>query len=153
MRRLQHFFLGFLAAALLLLASCSAPKPLEYRGVEGFRISSVSLNESKLELQVRFFNPNAYSLQLKGGDIDVFLNDKYVGKSSVEQRTLIPGKNDFLLPIMVTADMKILLGNALQVLVSQKVIVHLKGSVKAGKGGVFVRVPVDWVTEQRFPVR
>lgn len=145
--------LALLCCILVMASSCITPKPLEYRGVDGFRIETLTLGESKVALGVRLFNPNSYGLQLKGGNIGIYLNNNFVGSSSVEQRTVVPGGNEFILPLGITANLRELLGNALQLLMNPKVNVRLKGNIKAGKGGVFVNVPIDWVTEQSIQIR
>ena len=145
--------LSLLVIAPLLMLSCAAPKSLEYRGVENFRIQSFSLDKSTVVLDVQFYNPNTYSLDMKGGDVDIYINDQYLGKSAVNTTTLVPKQNTFLLPLSVTASLQGILQGAWSLLVNQEVNLKLAGSVKVGKGGVYINVPVNYVTKQKIQVR
>ena len=138
---------------LIFLSACAAPKALVYRGVEGFKFESVTLEQTRMGLSVKFFNPNSYGVQLKGGDSDVFLNSKYAGKSELVERMEIPGNTEFLVPLTLTADMKSILGSALGILLKNEVEVRLQGTVRAGRNGVFVPVPVNFVTKQKINIR
>ncbi len=138
----------FLAAAL---AGCSSPKALVYQDIRNFRVHNVSLQDVTLVAELQFYNPNNYSLQLKNGNVDAFFNDKYLGKATIDERTAIPARDTFLLPVSVQADLRALLSNTLNVLSSQNgdMLVRLQGSVRAGKGGIFVNVPVNYTGRQK----
>lgn len=141
------------ALAIMLFFSCATPKALEYKGVENFYIQSLGLEQSKIGLDVRYFNPNPYSLDVKGGSIDVYINDRFIGNSSVQLLTAVPSQNSFLLPLNLNASLKGILQGALSLLTSQEVTVKLSGSVKVGKGGMFLSIPVNVVTKQVIRIR
>lgn len=137
---------------LLILSACSSPKPLVYQDLRNFRVHNVSVQQITLVAELKFYNPNGYGLSLKNGNVDAFFNDKYLGKATIDERTAIPARDTFLLPVSVTADLRSLLSNALGILSKQNtdVMVRLQGSVKAGKGGIFVNVPVNYSGKQRL---
>lgn len=146
--------LSILIVFSLCFLGCAAPKALEFRRVESVRVQQLStVGDSKLLIGLRLYNPNSYGLQLKNGNIGIYLNDKFVGQSGVDIKTLVPGSNEFTLPLSVSINIKSIIGNALQLLINPKVRIGLKGSIQAGKGGVFVRVPIDWVTEQNIVIQ
>lgn len=104
-------------------------------------------------LNVVYYNPNNYGMQAKGGDIDVFMNDRYLGKANIETITTIPKQDTFAVPVSVTLSMQSLLQNSLQFVQSSDVTIRLKGYVKVGKAGVFIRVPVDCVTKEKIQIK
>jgi len=150
MKKLQWLLAGVF---ILILTSCSQPKELQYRDVRNFSIRSMGIRESTIGLDMEYYNPNNFSLQMKGGDIDVFMNDKYLGKASLDNRISIPKMSSFLIPVSLTVDLKSMLVNSLQLLVKKDVTIKMKGYVKVGKGGVFISVPVDFVTQQKVEIR
>ena len=149
---MKHFLYGCLFV-VILAASCAQPKALEYRGVEHFRVESVSFNGNRIGVDVHFYNPNNYGLEVKGGNIDLYLNDHFLGTSTVEARTVIQKHSDFLVPVAVSASLQDLLAGSLQLLTNKEVTLHLKGTVKVGKDGVFIPVPVDFITQQRIDIK
>lgn len=140
-----------LAGLLLVsLASCAQPKPLVYRDLQNFRIQSIDLQEATMVLDLQFYNPNNYGLTLKDGDIDAYFNNKFVGKASLAGRSSIPAKDTFTTPVLVTTTLQSLVANALELLAGgdKVVLIRLQGSVRAGKGKIFFRVPVNYEGKQ-----
>ena len=62
----------------------------------------------------------------------------------------VPAKDTFLLPVSVAVDLKRIFPNALTFLANQEVNVRLEGSVKVGKGGIYIRVPVNYQGRQQI---
>lgn len=150
--KIRKCYLLFLTV-LALLAACATPKALEYRGVENIYIQGLSLEQSQIGLDIRFYNPNPYQLELKSGNIDIYINDHYLGNSSVQTLTVVPRENNFLLPLRLNASLKGILQGALSLLTKQEVNVKLAGNIKAGRNGLFVNIPVNAVTRQVIQIK
>ena len=136
----------------LAFAGCSQPKALVYKDLRNFRVQELNLQRATVVLDLLFYNPNKYGLSLKNGDLDAYFNNKYLGKATLDERTVIPARDTFLLPVSVTADLSKILTNALEVLTNSnaEVLVRLQGSVRAGKGGIFIGIPVHYEGKQRI---
>jgi LEA14-like dessication related protein len=134
----------------LLMLSCSQPKSLVYQDVGNFRVQNVNLQQATVVADVRFYNPNNYGLSLRNGDLDAYFNDRFLGKAAVDEQTAIPPRDTFVLPVSVRVDLKNIFPNALQLLTSQEVLVRLQGTVRVGKGGVFIGVPVRYEGRQKL---
>jgi LEA14-like dessication related protein len=147
---------GLMAWAALMIiiatAACSQPKSLVYQELRSFRVQQVDLQQATIVLDLKFYNPNNYSLSLKNGDLDAWLNNRYLGKATLDERTTIPARDTFLLPVSVTADLKNIVSNAFELLSSQDkdMLVRLQGTIRAGKAGVFIGVPVRYEGQQRI---
>lgn len=144
--------LSYSIILLFLLASCSTPQTLVYRDIEHVRIENVGLDRSTVALDIRYYNPNAYSLDLQGGDIDVYLNDHYIGKGVVNAQTVIPSQKDFILPLSLAASLKSIFQGAYSIITSQTVAIRLQGAVRVGKAGIFLSVPVNLSANQKISV-
>ena len=144
--------LVFFAALALAFAGCSQPKALVYTDLRNFRVQAVNLQQMTVVLDLEFYNPNGYGLSLKNGNLDAFFNNKYLGKAVLDERMAVPAKDTFLLPVSVTADLRNILSNAFDLLTKgdKDVLVRLQGSVKAGKGGIFIGVPVKYEGRQKI---
>jgi LEA14-like dessication related protein len=149
MKMTQKMIAGII---LLFCLGCMQPKALVYQDVRNFRVQKVDLQEATIVLDLLFYNPNNYGLSLKNGDLDAYFNDKYLGKATLDERTAIPARDTFLLPVSVTADLRSLITNALELLTRKNldVLVRLQGKLRAGKSGIFIGVPVHYEGRQRI---
>src|ERR1700744_2251960 len=129
---------------IVTICSCRQPKQLVYQNVENFKLKQVGLQQTEVSLDIRLFNPNSYGMRLKKADVDVFINGNKLGKMIVHDGFAIPGLDTFLLPVILNVDVKNVLPNALQLLMNPEVDMKLAGTVKAGRHGVYIKVPVNY---------
>lgn len=148
----QQLFLSlflFLCSASLLI-SCGPPKALEYREFKNFTIQKLGFSTSSVKMDLVYFNPNNYGLQLKRTDLDIYINDIFMGHTSQEYQVTIPRKEEFSIPLQMEVDMQNLLKNSLNVMMKKQVTVKLTGSVKVGKANVFISFPVSYQELETF---
>lgn len=132
------FFLPF------LLSSCSTPKELEYRDFKNFIINKVGFASSTAKMDMIYYNPNNFGLQLKRTDLNIYINGVFLGHSTQEYQVTIPKKDQFIIPVVLVVDMKNLLKNSLTALLNKQVMVKVTGSVRAGKANFFMTIPVNY---------
>lgn len=112
-------------------AALSAP---EYLRTKNWKIEKVNGTTLELTADVVFYNPNKIKAKLKDLDLDIFLNEKFVGKVIQTDIVNIPGKSSFDIPIRFKFDLKesnINISNVLGLLLNNKFIVDIKGFLKA----------------------
>ena len=136
----------------MAMISCSTPKALVYQDLQRFRVHNIDFQKITMALDMQFYNPNGYGLSLKNGNIDGYINGNYIGKASVDEQTKVPAKDTFTLPVVLTAELRTVIANALEIWKNngKEVRVRLSGSIRAGKGGVFVPVPIRYEGTQRL---
>lgn len=135
---------------VLLFNSCKAPKPLEYRTFKNLTIEKVGFGSSSVKMELVYYNPNNFGLQLKQTDLDIYLDNNYAGHTSQEYQVTIPKLSEFTLPIAMDVDMKNIFKNALNTLIDKEIDVKLTGTVKVGKANVFISFPVNYESMQTF---
>ena len=102
-------------------------------------------------MDLRLYNPNKYCINLRHADIDVYVNDAYIGKMfMVKGDYVIPRTDTFLLPVKVDVDLKTVLPNALNLLFNKTVGIRVSGKIKAGKHGIYVSMPVHYEGKQEI---
>lgn len=148
---MTKIYLFVLIALTMLTVSCSQPKQLVYQDVRNFRVGKLTLDMPEVGMDLQFYNPNDYGLTLKDANIDVYINNTLIGKAALTNAFSVPARDTFLMPVNLTADLKNVLPNALQILFNKEVEVTLHGNVKAGKG-IFINIPVDYRGKQRLNV-
>src|SRR4026207_830262 len=106
------FNLPLLLLLLIVFYSCTAPKALEYKDYRNFSIERLGFSNSQVKLDLEYFNPNNFGLQLRRTDLDIYINNTLLGHSSSDTIITIPRKNSFILPIKFDLDMQNAFKNA-----------------------------------------
>lgn len=134
----------------LLPLACSTPKALEYRTFKNFTLEKLGFSSTAIKLNLIYFNPNNYGIYLKTTDIDIFINDAYLGHSTQDYQISIPKKEEFAIPLKIDVDMRNLLKNGLNTFLRNEVTVKITGSIRIGKANVFMSFPVLYEGKQVF---
>jgi LEA14-like dessication related protein len=145
--------LALLLCIALIATSCRKPKDLVYKDFKNLNVDKLSFSNATLKVDLIYFNPNNFGVELARTDLEVYLDSTFVGKSTQEFQIKVPKKADFTIPLVVNLDVKNLLKNgitALQSLMNKDVNVRFKGLIKVGKLGVYKSFPVDYTMKQNF---
>jgi LEA14-like dessication related protein len=142
----------FLVPALLLfvLAGCARPQGFDYRDIKNFKVEKLGFDRSTISMDLVYYNPNNFSVQLRKVDCDVYIENQYLGKYQLDTLMTIPKKAEFSLPSRMEVDMKNVFKNTLSVLFSKEVLVKIKGTTRVGRGSFFINVPVDYEGRHQF---
>ena len=135
---------------ILTILSCSSPKALEYKTYHNFSIQKLGFNSSTIKLDLEYYNPNNFGMQLKNSDLDIFIDGNLLGHSSFDTLIAIPRRDTFILPIKFDVDMQNIFKNAWSTLTGKEVLVRLTGKLKIGKANVFMSLPVNYESKQTF---
>jgi len=150
----KHFFsilqtklyMRFIVLAFLLCAffACKKPQGFEYRDIQNFSIDSLGFDRSTISMNLVYFNPNSFGVDLKHVDCDIYINQNYLGKYTLDTTMHIAKRSEFSLPSKMQVDMRNVFKNSLNVLLSQEVQVDVTGNTRVGKAGFFVNVPFKY---------
>lgn len=146
-------FCLLLISTFFTLIGCKEPKELEYRDFKNLSTEKLGFATSTIKLELVYFNPNNFGLELKRTDLDIFINGTYLGHTAQEHQIHIPRKGVFDLPLLIDVDMKNAYKNALPALFGQEVLVKVTGSVKLGKANIFKSFPVNYEGKQQFSLK
>lgn len=149
MRYRKLYILPLLLLLINLLYSC-APKELEYREFKNLTVEKMGVSTTSLKMDLVYYNPNNFGMELSNTDLDVFINSNYLGKTVQEYQVSIPKREEFTIPIKIDVDMKNLIKNGLTTFLTNEVIVKLTGTVRVGKLNVFKTFPVNYEGKQHF---
>jgi LEA14-like dessication related protein len=134
----------------LLLWSCQKPQGFDYRDVKNVKIENMGFDKTVLAMDLVYYNPNGFGVDLKKVDCDVYVDNSYLGKFALDTLMHIPRRAEFTLPSRIAIDMKAVLKNGLNLLFSQEVLVNVKGTTKVGKGGFYTTVPFNYEARHKF---
>jgi LEA14-like dessication related protein len=135
---------------IIFFTSCKKPQGFEYRGINNFKIDSIGFERSTVSLNLVYFNPNSFGVELKHVDCDVFVNNNYLGKYQLDTLMHISRRSEFTMPSRMTVDMRNLFKNSLNAFFAQQVQLDVKGNTKLGKAGIFINVPFTYSGIQKI---
>ena len=141
---------AFYFIVVVAFLSCSSPKALEYQTYHNFNINNLGFNNSSISLDLEYYNPNNFGMQLKNTDLDIFVNGTLLGHSYTDSLIRIPRRDTFNIPVKFNVDMQNVFKNAWNTLIGKEVLIKLSGKVKVGKGNVFMSLPIDYESKQTF---
>ncbi len=136
----------------LLLAACSKPLAPEYLGLDNLRVNSLGVGESAISANLKYFNPNHFAMKLKSGEMEVYLNNRFLGKTILDTLTAVPARDTFLIPVSMKVDMKQIYSNAVDILLNNEVNIRLHGFARLGKGLISFDVPIQYEGKQKIDI-
>lgn len=137
----------FAAFLMLQSAGCNKIKELDYKGIQSTEIQSLGLRNAALRINLAYYNPNTFGVDVKETNLSIYLNDAFVAVADQPEKTTIPRLSNFTFPIVAHFDPWKILGTAFQSLFNKKSKLRIEGTAKVGKGGVYIKVPVQ-ITEE-----
>ena len=130
--------------------SCSSPKELEYQTFHNFSVQKLGFNNSTVSLDIVYYNPNNFGMQLRNSDLDIYIDGGMLGHSSCDTLIRIPRRDTFNLPVKFDVNMQNIYRNAFSALTGKEVTVKLTGKIRIGKANVFMSFPVNYETKETF---
>ncbi|MGB1206322.1 MAG: LEA type 2 family protein [Chitinophagales bacterium] len=145
---MKHLFLwisiGIMSCCCL---SCEAPQKPEFKYIKNVKLSSLKDTKISLTGDVILNNPNPFGMTLTATDLDVSIDGKKAGNVKQTFDTEIPASADFVVPVKIDLDQKIISGDwlntAMSFLFNQKVKVHYKGYVTVKALEIPIDIPID----------
>lgn len=125
-------------------------KEPEFIEARNFALTSVGLKSSTVYTDLFYFNPNGFGIQMKKADLDIYVDDKFVGHTLIDTLINIPRRDTFSIPVSMDVEMKKIFPNALSILLKEEVLLRIEGTAKLGKAGIFLNVPVRYEGKQRL---
>ncbi|WP_018614635.1 LEA type 2 family protein [Segetibacter koreensis] len=141
-----------LVIIIIFCYSCKTPLAFQYRDLKNFHLDNFGLNKSRVSMDFVFFNPNSFPVDLKKVDCDVYLDSSYVGKFLLDTTMHIGGATEFTLPASLDVEMKNVLKNSLNLLMSNEVLIGARGTTRMGRGGFYLNIPFRYEGRQKLNI-
>ena len=109
-----------------------------------FKVANLGFDKSTISMNLVYFNPNSFGVDLKHVDCDVYVDHNYLGKYVLDTMMHISKRSEFALPSRMDVDMRNLFKNTFHALLSQDVLLEVNGNTRLGKAGIFVNVPFTY---------
>ena len=135
---------------MLLLSACSEPQSFEFKGLEDIQLDKLTMGKNKIKANVKYYNPNAFSLVLKQIDCKVLLNNGNFTVLKLDTNITIAAKKEFLIPAQLEFHMSDLVKNSMELLLNKPVKLNIKGNATLSKGIFTKTVPIEYETTQKL---
>jgi LEA14-like dessication related protein len=135
-------------AIVATIASCTKPKDLEFVDIQNLRMIKWGFNESLVGLDVRFYNPNNQQVQLKDAEAKVYVNSTYLGDTRMDSIVGVPRRDTFSIPLTLKVKTVSTFSKVMESLTDSTINIKVDGSVKMGKGGLFITYPIKYEKQQ-----
>jgi len=146
---MKQFNYGLLFV-IVLLTACSDPQSFEFKGLQDIQLEKLTMGKNTIRANVKYYNPNDFSLILKQIDCKVLLNNGKFTQLKLYTNFTIPPKKDFLLPAQFEFQMSDLVKNSMELLLNKPVKLNIKGNATLSKGMFTKTVAIDYETTQKL---
>ena len=135
-----------LSIAAVVLASCgkgSIQEP-EFRDIRNIRLKNVGVLQSTATIDVVYYNPNNFGVQLTEGRGDVYLDNTYLGRFDLEEKVQVGKNSEFVIPATFKLDMIGALKNQRDIFKKKEALVKIEGSARVKKAGMAMSIPIKY---------
>ena len=143
----RYFKVLLLVGMMFSLQSCFDYEEVEFKGVQNVSVLERNDDVIKLQIDVKVDNPNKINIKVKKSSLDIYINDKYVGKTALDDKIVLKKKTEDVYGVVLNANPKDLMKAAvgsLGGLLKGTVTVRLEGDVKGSVYGITQKVPVEF---------
>ena len=131
---------------LIVLASCSSSKNLqdpEYVDIENVRLIKVGLLQTTAGVDLVYYNPNDYSVELANARGKVYIDDLYLGRFELDDNVKVGKRSEFVLPLVFKMD-NISAIKQRDIYKKKEAMVKIEGRAKIQKNGFSKDIPIKF---------
>lgn len=145
--RTKKILLTSIISSLFLLTSCFDYEEVKFKGIEKLELAGQEEHKIKLNLLMRIENLNKFNIIIKKTDLDIYLNDNYLGKTTTDQKIKILKKKEAVYPVSISLKGKDVLKNtlgSLSKILGGPMKLGIKGKVTGKIYGISKTIDVDF---------
>ena len=135
---------------ILLFTACSEPQSFEFKGLQDIQLEKLTMGKNKINANIKYYNPNPFSLVLKQIDCKVLLNNGNFTVFKLDTNFTIPANKEFLIPAKLEFQMSDLVKNSMELLLNKPVKLNITGNATLSKGIFTKTVPIAYETTQKL---
>lgn len=126
-----------LLGASLMFARCEVYEDLDVEEVEGVQIGKIANGVLDLKITASIANPNPYGIKLKETDLEVYLDDNFMGTAHLNDPVKLLRKQtkSYTFDVQVAIE-KGAMAKMLVLSLKQELSLKVKGNIKASVMGI-----------------
>jgi LEA14-like dessication related protein len=128
----------------LLFSSCFEFKDLEFKGIDNAQLPRFENKELLIDVTVRINNVNPYKIKIKPSELQVYIDDNFVGTVFLDNKVVLKRKSENSYSAQLRGKMADgVLFTLMRVALKEEVTLQLKGKVKGTIYGFSRKIDVD----------
>jgi len=138
--------LSILAISLIVLSSCGTNnlKQPEYRDIMNIRLINLGPLQSTAGVDLVYYNPNKFHVQLEAARGDIYLDSSYFGQFELNEKVQVNKRSEFILPATVKIDMISAIKNQRDLYKKKEALVRIQGTAMVRKAGFSKEIPISY---------
>lgn len=141
-----------LAIGIVFLSSCGTGnvKEPEFRDISNVRLVELGVLQSTAGIDLIYYNPNNFGVQLSQARGDVYVDNAYLGRFELDDKVQVGKRSEFVVPALVKVDMIGAIKNQREILKKKEVLVRIDGMATLKKAGFSREVPIKYESMQNI---
>jgi LEA14-like dessication related protein len=143
---MKKLILTLAPVVLLLLVSCKSEniKEPEYREIRDVRITDIGLLKTTAKLNMVYYNPNNFGIQLNDASGDVYVDNILLGRFSVDENVQVRKRSEFVVPALIKLNNISALLNHKDLWNKKEAMLRIEGLARVKKAGFTKEVPIKY---------
>ena len=141
-----------LLIGLIVLSSCGSAnvKEPEYRDIREVRLIELGLLQSTAGIDLIYYNPNNFGVQVAEARGDVYIDNIYLGRFGLGEKVQVKKRSEFIVLAIIKLDMIGAVKNQRDLLKKKEVLVRIEGMARVKKSGLSRDVPIKFESMQNI---
>lgn len=141
-----------LLGALVLLSSCGNDnvREPEYRDIRNIHLIEVGVLQSRAGVDLVYYNPNNFGLQLTEAHGDVYIDNAFLGRFNLGEKVHVGKRSDFVVPAVIELDMIGAVKNHRELYKKKEAEIRIEGFARVKKSGFSRDVPIKYKAMQNI---
>ena len=135
-----------LAPAMILFASCKTSniREPEYREIRDVRIKDAGLLKTTAGLDIVYYNPNNFGVQVNDADGDVYVDNILLGRFSLDEKIDVKKHKEFVVPAVLKLNNLNAFINHKEIWNKKEAKIRIEGRARMKKAGYSTDVPFKY---------
>jgi LEA14-like dessication related protein len=131
---------------IIFLVSCKSGniKEPEYREIRDVHIKDVGLLQTTAGLDLVYYNPNDFTVQLADAKGDIYIDNMFFGRFGIEDKVAVRKHEEFVIPAIVKMDNISAIKNHRDIWQKKQAVVRIEGFATVRKAGFNKEVPIKY---------
>ena len=141
---MKTFISVFLVGLIIFFSSCgtSNVKEPEYREIREVRLIEGGLLQSTAGIDMVYYNPNNFGVQVAEARGDVFIDSVFLGRFGLAETVQVNKNSEFVIPAVLKLDMIGVIKNHRDLLKKKEALIRIDGMARITKAGFSKEIPI-----------
>ena len=138
--------------SLVVLSSCGTAnvKEPEYREIREVRLIELGLLQSTAGVDMIYYNPNNFGVQVTEARGDVYIDNAYLGRFGLGEKVQVSKRSEFIIPAILRLDMIGAIKNQREIFKKKEALVRIEGVARVKKAGITREIPIRFESLQNI---